>query len=234
MAQIQKGSSSQNWIFFDYSGTLVDTVAALSQTWTRFLGREFPPEKVTAFYRDYPKLNKVTLMIKYRINPVKFLFGNKKKFEEIRTEEFLKTVKTFPGISEMLQRLRKSTNAKLGLVTHEIQLQQEEKRQKFFKQFNIPIEFDALIIDGENKERAFDQFLEEKGITYGLLIGDTQFDINIGKKHELKTIGVTWGFSTEEELNADFIVEDPRRLLQLILNQLRIAEQKTLHGDPTQ
>ena len=30
------------WLFFDYSGTLVDTVNALSRTYARFLGKEFP------------------------------------------------------------------------------------------------------------------------------------------------------------------------------------------------
>ncbi|MBD3191676.1 MAG: HAD hydrolase-like protein [Candidatus Heimdallarchaeota archaeon] len=231
LSKQEKSPANNTWIFFDYSGTLVDTVTALSQTWSRFLGKEFPPEKVINFYNDYHRLNKITLMIKYRLNPFKFLL-RKDEFEEIRTEEFLKSVKAFPGIPEMLQRLRKSTVAKLGLVSHEIKLLEEEKRKEFFEKFNIPIDFDVVLIDGKNKERAFQEFFEKEQIAYGLFIGDTQFDINLGKKYGLETIGVTWGFSTKEELTADFIIEDPRMLLQLILNRLRLAEQKILHGDP--
>ena len=41
------------WIFFDYSGTLVDTVVPLSRSYSRFLGREFPVEQVKKLYKDY-------------------------------------------------------------------------------------------------------------------------------------------------------------------------------------
>ena len=86
------------WLFFDYSGTLVDTVNALSRTYARFLGKEFPPEKVKSLYKDYPKLGKIALMRKYKFNPLKHLFGGKSKIDEIRKEEFWNGVRAFPGI----------------------------------------------------------------------------------------------------------------------------------------
>jgi phosphoglycolate phosphatase len=220
------------WLFFDYSGTLVDTVNALSRTYTKFLGREFPTDDVKSLYKDYPKLGKIALMRKYKFNPIKHLFGGKSKINEIRKEEFWDGVKAFPGIAEVLLRLQKIVQAKFGIVTHETELEDEAEREEIFQKFGIPIEFDAIITDESNKKEKFDQFIEDQGITYGICIGDTQFDLDLGKTHGFFTIGVTWGFSSREELLADYVISDPRELLQIIMNLIHQIDQKKLHGDP--
>ncbi|NHJ47117.1 MAG: HAD family hydrolase [Asgard group archaeon] len=220
------------WIFFDYSGTLVDTANALSKAYTRFLGKDFPPEQVKSLFKDYPTMGKVALIRKYKFNPFKFLFGGSAKLEEIRTEEFLSGVRAFPGIPEALTRLQRIAKAKLGIVTHEIELEDEEKRQEFFERFGIPIAFDKIITDAKNKEIKFDEFITEQEIQHAILISDTQFDIDIGKKYNFSTVGVTWGFSTRDELQADYLINDPRELLQIAMSLLRQIEQKILHGDP--
>ncbi|NHJ31787.1 MAG: hypothetical protein FK732_02885 [Asgard group archaeon] len=220
------------WLFFDYSGTLVDTVNALSRTYKRFLGKEFPPDKVKSLYKDYPVLGKVALMRKYKFNPIKHLFGGKSKINEIRKEEFWDGVRAFPGISEVLSRLQKIVKAKLAIVTHETELEDEAEREKIFEKFGIPIKFDAIITDDSNKKEKFDQFIENQGIIYGICIGDVQFDLDLGKTYGFSTIGVTWGFSSREELNADFVIDDPRELLQIVMSLLHQIEQKKLHGDP--
>lgn len=220
------------WLFFDYSGTLVDTVNALSRTYTRFLGKEFPPENVKSLYKDYPKLGKIALMRKYKFNPLKHLFGGKNKIDEIRKEEFWDGVRAFPGIAEVLSRLQKIVTAKLAIVTHETELDDEEEREKIFQKFGIPKVFDAIITDYSNKKEKFDQFVEEQGIVHGIFIGDTQFDLDLGKTHNFSTIGVTWGFSSQDEFLADFVIDDPRELLQIVMSLLHQIEQKKLHGDP--
>ncbi len=221
------------WIFFDYSGTLVDTVQALSRTYTKFLGKDFPPEQVKSLYKDYPKMGKVALLRKYKFNPLKFLFGGNKKLEELRKEEFLSSVRAFPGIPEVLMRLQKIVNAKLAIVTHETELEEEDSRKIILQNIGIPIDFDYYITDAKNKENKFNEFIVNQGISYGIFISDTQFDIEIGRKNNCYTIGVTWGFSSREELDADFIISDPRELLQIIMNLMHQIEQKKLHGDPT-
>jgi phosphoglycolate phosphatase len=220
------------WIFFDYSGTLVDTVDALSRTYTKFLGKDFPSEQVKNLYKDYPKMGKVALLRKYKFNPLKFLFGGNSKLEEMRKEEFSTSVRAFPGIPEVLMRLQKIVAAKLAIVTHEIELEDDENRQEILQKSGIPITFDICITDAKNKETKFDEFIANQGISYGIFISDTQFDIEIGKKHDFKTIGVSWGFSSRDELNADYIIDDPRELLQIIMSLMHQFEQKKLHGDP--
>jgi len=209
---------SAPWIFFDYSGTLVDTVNALSKTYTRFLGKEFPQERVKSLYKDYPKLNNLALMRKYKINPFKYLAGGKDKLEEIRKEEFMSGVRAFPGIQDVLLRLQKMAIGKIAILTHETELDEEEERERILQKFAIPNVFDAVITDIKNKEEAFKLFIQENPVSYGIVISDMQFDLDIGKKQNLKTIGVSWGFSSQDELDADFVISDPRELLQVIVN----------------
>jgi len=220
------------WLFFDYSGTLVDTLNALSKSYTRFLGKEFPPENVKSLYKDYPKLSKIALMRKYKFNPLKYMFGGKNKFNEIRKEEFWDGVRAFPGIAEVLLRLQKITNAKFAIVTHETELEDEEEKEKIFQKFGIPDIFNAIITDDTNKKEKFDQFIEEHGIVFGICIGDTQFDLDIGLPYNFSTIGVTWGFSSREEFLANYVIDDPRELLQIIMNLMHQIDQGKLHGDP--
>ena len=51
------------------------------------------------------------------------------------------------------------------------------------------------------------------------MIGDTVYDIKMGKNAKINTVGVTWGYNTEEELrraNADHIIHDPNELVEIL------------------
>ena len=53
-----------------------------------------------------------------------------------------------------------------------------------------------------------------------IMIGDRHFDINAAKHNDMKSIGVTWGFAADNELELagpDHIVESPGELLGLLL-----------------
>ena len=204
------------WIFFDYSGTLIDTLYPLSKTWTRFFGKEFPPDRVKSMLKDHSESNKVSLIIKHRINPFRIL-GGRKKLNKIRNEEFENSVKVFPGISDMLLELRNKKSVFLGIFTHDPELIDKENRSQLFKQFGIPIEFDIIITDEKDKGKCLKTFIVKNSISNGIVVGDTQYDLNVGKNCKFKTIGVTWGFSSRDELIGDFVVENPEELLDVIL-----------------
>ena len=220
------------WIFFDYSGTLVDTIEALVTAYTRYLKRDFTHMEVKNLYKDYPVTNKLKMMIKYKINPIRFLLGGKKVFEQYRQEEFKEKVKVFPGIADVLNNLSQKPQINIAIVTHQTELDDKIAREKILKHYGVPNVFSAVITDYYNKEKSFIEFIEKNQIKYGLFIGDTQFDVDIGKKQNFETIGVTWGFSTKQELNANYVVSDPRELLKVIIGWQHQIEQKILHGDP--
>ena len=50
-----------------------------------------------------------------------------------------------------------------------------------------------------------------------LVVGDTSFDIDMGRNAGAKTCGVTYGNGTTESLsNADWLIDDFSKLLDLI------------------
>jgi phosphoglycolate phosphatase len=52
-----------------------------------------------------------------------------------------------------------------------------------------------------------------------IMIGDTHFDFEGAKKHKIYSIGVKWGFGTDEELLlADKVAEKPDDILKIIEN----------------
>ena len=51
------------------------------------------------------------------------------------------------------------------------------------------------------------------------MIGDTVYDIKMGKNAKINTVGVTWGYNTEEELyqaNADHIIHEPNEIFEIL------------------
>ncbi|MDC3067961.1 HAD-IA family hydrolase [Paracoccaceae bacterium] len=51
------------------------------------------------------------------------------------------------------------------------------------------------------------------------VIGDTVYDIKMGKNAKINTIGAAWGYNTKEELkraDADHIINDPRELVKIM------------------
>ena len=65
------------------------------------------------------------------------------------------------------------------------------------------------------------QIAKELGVTpkETIYIGDSEVDIRTGHAAGVRTIGVSWGFRSRavlEEAGAEYIVDTPRELLQLI------------------
>ena len=55
--------------------------------------------------------------------------------------------------------------------------------------------------------------------TEAFMIGDTVYDIKMGKNANINTIGVNWGYNDQEELvreNADHVVNDPSELVEIL------------------
>ena len=51
------------------------------------------------------------------------------------------------------------------------------------------------------------------------VLGDTIYDIRMGKNAKINTIGVTWGYNTKEELHqadADHIINNPNELVKIL------------------
>ncbi|MEL6608612.1 MAG: HAD-IA family hydrolase [Pseudomonadota bacterium] len=69
--------------------------------------------------------------------------------------------------------------------------------------------------------------MAEAGADRGVMIGDTTFDLEMGRAAGLATLGVTWGYHPVARLrpHADAIVNDPSELAAAILRRLELSDE---------
>ena len=204
-------------ILFDLDGTLVDSSQGIfnafrqsfeklgltpltNQEMKAFIG---PPLKVT-FQKFFDKEDEVQQAIAC--------------FRSYYNIKGVHEVTTYPKIKETLQKLI-DKGCQLYVTTSKHQpmadlMLEEQGLTSYFK---------AIYGSTENRYHKADVIkacLIDYDITpeTAYIIGDTSFDMIGGKTAGINTVGVSWGFGTEDELTnsgADAIVHIPLELLQL-------------------
>lgn len=152
----------------------------------------------------------------------------------------------YPGIPEMLQKLKQS-----GKTLAVASSKPEVFVSKILKYFKIEQYFDVVTgsgLDGSlsEKEEVVEETLarltafakKEKGKKGGMLpsgkencamVGDRKFDVYGGRQFQLTTIGVSYGYAAKGELEkagADYIVSSVAELSRLLLGDVGTAEKE--------
>lgn len=129
----------------------------------------------------------------------------------------------YEGVPELLENL-KSQDKKIALAT----AKPTYFSKIILKHFNIAHYFDVVIgshLTGTRTEKKeiIHEVKDQLGLPLGencVMIGDREYDIIGGKHHEMKTIGVSYGYAKSKELQLiqpDFIVHSPLEI-QSVLN----------------
>lgn len=210
-------------ILFDLDGTLTDPGEGITNSVAYALARFgisindkselFPfigPPLIESFSKFYGMTQKDAELA---VNYYREYFAPRGIFEN----------KMYPEIPEMLCELKNSKKT-LVLAT--------SKPEKFafeiLRHFNIDIYFDhicgATMDSSRNKK---DDVIEyalsvSKAVPHNtVMVGDRNYDILGGKKFGLYTVGVTFGYGSEDELSesgADAIAENVSELTQILKN----------------
>ncbi len=157
-----------------------------------YFSREDECKKAIAFYREYYE--------------TKGIFENK-LYPEIL--DVLKTIKDSGGVVA-LATAKPTYFAKIIL-----------------KYFGIECYFDSVVgshLRGTrtHKNEIIFEVLDQLGFPKSkdiYMIGDREYDVMGGRRHQLKTIGVSYGYGTEVELlraKPDFLVQSPSKILECI------------------
>lgn len=130
-------------------------------------------------------------------------------------------VTPYEGITDLLKAL-KERGVKLAVLSNKPHQQTVKVVREIFGE-DV---FDCAWGQREGVKRKPDpeaifQILETLGSSKEecLYVGDSEVDIKTGHHADVKTIGVTWGFRTEEELKAagaEVMVKAPLELLQFV------------------
>lgn len=204
-----------NSIIFDFDGTICNTGEGIIKSVQYALeafGYPLPendkdlsvfigPPLVTSFMKHYgcDKEKAEALVVKYR---------------ERYTETGVYESELYPEIKRLLHAL-KADGVKIAVASSKPKVFIEVLLKKFeiMKYFDsvCGVEFNS---DCETKASIIARALKELDSKpeNALMIGDTHFDIEGAKENSIASVGVMWGFGSEEEFKAagaDFIAEKP-------------------------
>lgn len=221
------------YLLFDLDGTLTDPKEGIT-TSVQYALR--------AFGIDEPDLDKLTPFIG---PPLRESFMRFYGFGEEQTKEAIEKYREwfrpkgifqnsiYPGMKEMLEKLEKSGKV-LAVASSKPQVFVEQVLRHFeiYRYFRVIV---GSELDGrrDTKEEVVAEALrqlEKEGLGRNegsgeeqrgaVMIGDRKFDIAGGKEHGLATVGVTFGYAEEGELEAagaDFIVHTVEELGRLLM-----------------
>ena len=214
-------------VIFDLDGTLVDSIERITEG-TNYSLRNLKRAEVTAEHL-------ATFIGKGVIHLFRSVLGEdaaesvinravelKKEFELTHHES---KIKTFDGVGDLVRTLKKA-GLKLAVLSNkdeEVVKNAVNRSKDLEGMFEIvagarddkPLKPDATV----PKELAKSLGVAEERCAY---IGDTDVDMMTGKNAGMYTIGVTWGFRTEEELRSlepDGIVYRANDIANLLLHQ---------------
>jgi phosphoglycolate phosphatase len=209
-------------ILFDFDGTLVDTGKDLLDAINYTRNTLALPPLTFAQANKHIGIGQTYLVDKATADaPHRDLEKTIKTFRDYYSQHMHDHSTFYPGIAELLISLKEH---KLGIVSNKYSYYIKDILPKL----HCPVVFDIIIGPDSLPARKPDpapiihaaQALQTP-LDQTIMIGDSLFDIRAGKAAGVKTIGVTYGFSTQEEVRAeqpDYIVESPEKILDIIAN----------------
>ena len=212
-------------IIFDLDGTLLNTIGDLAVGCDHMLSLRGLP---THSYEEYCSFvgNGIMRLVE-RALP-----------EELRTEEYVKAARRdfvefyidnidnhtvpYEGMVELVEQLQ-TKGAKLAVASNKFQAGTEKLIRKFFPTIEwveicgnregVPLKPDTALVDMIIEKAG----VERKNCT---MVGDSAVDIQTARNAAIRSVGVSWGFRSREELEqagADHIADTVEELTTLLL-----------------
>lgn len=187
-------------IFWDLDGTLTDSsegitnCARLALSHYGFTGYE--KEQLLSFIgpplrESFPKYGIPEAEVENAIKIFRERYTTIGKFEN----------SPYAGIKELLKKLKDE-----GFRHYVATSKPEETAKQILDKFEMTDYFEIICgatMDGriDSKESVIAYLLENIGeIDNVIMVGDTEFDVIGAKEHNIRTIGVSWGFGSKERM----------------------------------
>jgi len=203
---------------FDLDGTLVDT----AQDITNALNFAIEPYDIKILtVKDTIKLigEGISRLVE-KVLPVEKMHLKSnvmKRFLEHYSEHLTNNSKEYPHIKETLENL---TTVKKAVISNK----KEDLSKKLLEKLGLSEYFDLIIgsdIAGERKPSPVPVLyvVAKLGLSpeESVIVGDSNYDMEAGKRAGVRTIAVTYGYRPRENLiGADYIIDDIRELIPLV------------------
>lgn len=210
------------YFLFDLDGTLTDPAEGITCSVSHALAHfGIHIEDRTELYPFIGPPLKDSFREFYDFSDVQILEAEE-KYREYFTEKGIFENKIYPGIKDLLASL-KENGARILLATSK----PEVFAEKILEHFHIEEFFDFIggaTMDGTRSEKkdVVRYTLASGGIkdpSEAVMIGDRRHDIEGALANRLDSVGVLWGYGSEEEFKkagATYIVQDIKELFSLL------------------
>lgn len=204
--------------YFDLDGTITDSQEGIINC------VKYALESKGVYEEDYEKLKPFigpplinAFMEFYGFNEEDATYLLNKYRERFSTVGMFEN-KLYDGVSDMLKSLKK-----LGHTLVVVTGKPEVYSREIIKHFGLDVYFSDVIGPSlsnteEGKNELISRAIEKFG-NNAVMIGDRKFDILGGKHHNLKTVAVTYGFGTFDELsgtNPDYLASSVKELYKIL------------------
>jgi len=205
-------------IVFDLDGTLVDT----AQDITNALNFAIKPYDIKILtVEDTIKLigEGVSRLVEKVLPMGKMHLKNNvmSRFIKYYSEHLIEFSKEYPYVRETLENL---TTVKKAVISNK----KEDLSKKLLEELGLSEYFDLIIgsdTAGERKPSPVPVLyvVAKLGLSpeESVIVGDSNYDMEAGKRAGVRTIAVTYGYRPRENLiGADYIIDDIRELVPLV------------------
>lgn len=210
-------------IFFDFDGTIADTLTTLVEITNQFavnfgfhpIGEKELAEIKNLSYRQIIKYSGISIL-KLPLLLAKIKFELKYKIH---------TIKAFTGIEPALLELKDCVDKIVILSSNS-----QENISYFLEVNNLDTVFDFIYAEAPlfSKSKTINKILAQANIKpeESVYVGDETRDIDAAKRSHVKAIAVSWGFNSPEVLakhKPDFLVHHPQELVEAIESLQQIS-----------
>lgn len=211
-------------VIFDLDGTLLDTIGDLAVACNTVLALRGLPQHSYEEYCGFVGNGVMRLVERALPEPLRTehtVAGVRADFVAYYTEHIDTYTKPYAGIVELLEELKRR-GVRIAVASNKFQAGTEKLMRRFFPEIecapifgqrpNVPLKPDPAVVE---------EILSLTGVARErvLYVGDSGIDMQTASAAGVRSVGVTWGFRTREELaqsGARHIVDRAEEILNLL------------------
>lgn len=207
------------YIFFDFDGTLVNTVKGTAES------AQYALNQLSIKTDNIENLGKIFCGPPLKESFSRFLTNENdiksaiELYKNYQAENTIELSEIYDGIKELLERL-KDKGKSLNVVT----LKSRETTIKILEFLDIYQYFDNIIgmcneFPNQNKKEMLKYAIKTIYLNKAIMIGDRKSDIEAGNYCEIDTIAVLYGmdsFETLSTVNPIFFAKNPNEIYEII------------------
>lgn len=206
------------WLLFDLDGTLSDPAEGFVNSMNHALvSHNLAPKPAAELTPNIGPPLEHTMAKLTGSTSTSFIQSMVDSYRERYSDTGFAENAVYPGVAEMLEKLRKIDSIRLGVCTSK----RADFAERILEKFQLHHHFE-FISGGDVGIAKWQQLCgllsEQKISSRALMIGDRHFDLTAAHKNNLPSAGVLWGYGSEKELQEHqpaYLFSSPEEIFEI-------------------